>query len=368
MNDFTILHLPDLHINGTGNSLSRIMINLLEDIENEMEPVNNVILVVTGDLVHQAKYKEYKDNILSFFSQLSNVLMGKIRDAYFVPGNHDREHKPLDTQIIDEYNYKNSDQFYSSYWQYMKIGYIEYITLINEIYKILGIEREEKNTYSVRVSGIRDKRICFISFDTAWSSMGGVNDERKLKLGKFQSDEIYRQYQKELENGPFDLTIALGHHPLEWLEGTEETAIQAELLSKNRLGANVYISGHIHNRDVINWQNNRHSMTTLVSGIGWPDGSENHTYTHVYSSYTFNLDLNSIDVYVRSSNEDNHFRPDFRIYTTNMEEKNRKIVMPINIVKTQAYFELGNIVGRSPKACYITDETIDSLGDLNICI
>lgn len=58
MNDFTILHLPDLHINGTGNSLSRIMINLLEDIENEMEPVNNVILVVTGDLVHQAKYKE----------------------------------------------------------------------------------------------------------------------------------------------------------------------------------------------------------------------------------------------------------------------------------------------------------------------
>lgn len=364
MNDFTILHLSDLHINGTGNSLSRIMINLLEDIENEMEPVNNVILVVTGDLVHQAKYKEYKDNILSFFSQLSNVLMGKIRDAYFVPGNHDREHKPLDTQIIDEYNYKNSDQFYSSYWQYMKIGYIEYITLINEIYKILGIEREEKNTYSVRVSEIRDKRICFISFDTAWSSMGGVNDERKLKLGKFQSDEIYRQYQKELENGPFDLTIALGHHPLEWLEGTEETAIQAELLSKNRLGANVYMSGHIHNRDVINWQNNRHSMTTLVSGIGWPDGSENHTYTHVYSSYTFNLDLNSIDVYVRSSNEDNHFRPDFRIYTTNMEEKNRKIVMPINIVKTQAYFELGNIVGRSPKACYITDETIDSLGDL----
>ena len=110
----------------------------------------------------------------------------------------------------------------------------------------------------------------------------------------------------------------------------------------------------VHNRDVINWQNNRHSMTTLVSGIGWPEGSDLHSAPHVYSCYTFNLDLNSIDVYVRSSNEANCFKPDFRIYTQENQVKNRKIVMPINITETQPYFELGAVKGRSPKAVSYT--------------
>lgn len=48
---------------------------------------------------------------------------------------------------------------------------------------------------------------------------------------------------------------------------------------------NLYEPRHVHNRDVINWQNNRHSMTTLVSGIGWPEGSDLHSAPHVYSCY-----------------------------------------------------------------------------------
>lgn len=366
MNDFTILHLSDLHINGTGESLSRLMINLLEDIKEQMKPVNNIILVVTGDLIHQAKYEKYRKNVVTFFKKLEANIGDKIRDAYFVPGNHDREHKLLDNLIYSMYdgNSKTSEQFYLEYWQYAKIGYTEYLKLVNQLYEILNVKNTDSNTYGVRITKIEDKSICFISFDTSWSSKGGETDERNLNLGNFQIDQIYEQYQDKLKEGDPDLTIALGHHPIEWLKGKEETAIQAEVLSNNRLGVNVYICGHVHNRDVINWQNNRHSMTTLVSGIGWPDGSEKYPYVHVYSSYTFNIDLNSIDVYVRSSNENGQFRPDFRIYTTQIEEKNRKIVMPIDSIRTQAYFELGGVKGRSPKVCYITDEIIESIKSL----
>ena len=52
MNDFTILHLSDLHINQKGERLSLLMENLLIDIKNEMKFVDNIIIVVTGDLVH----------------------------------------------------------------------------------------------------------------------------------------------------------------------------------------------------------------------------------------------------------------------------------------------------------------------------
>ena len=51
MNDFTILHLSDLHINGHGKTLSRLMNNLLTDIESELKEVENIILVVTGDIL-----------------------------------------------------------------------------------------------------------------------------------------------------------------------------------------------------------------------------------------------------------------------------------------------------------------------------
>lgn len=367
MNDFTILHLSDLHINGQG-VLSRLMKNLLSDIESEMRDVENIILVVTGDILDKAQYDDYEDNVVQFFTQLKNILGNKLKDAYFVPGNHDREHKVLDDIALTAYSEQNSDEFKNNYWKYIQIGYDKYLKLVNRLYAILKIEQKDnntyENTYGVKVSNINNKRICFLLFDTAWSSKGGIQDERSLKIGRFQMHDILKEYEAVRKEKPFDMVIALAHHPLEWLDGIEENMFQAELLSKNRLGANVYISGHIHNRDVINWQNNRHSMTTLVSGIGWPDGNESHPYPHVYSSYTFNLDLNSIDVYVRSSNEDNCFNPDFRIYTKEHDAMRKKIVMPINVIETQSFFELGTVVGRSAKVCYITDSIIDSISEI----
>ena len=35
--------------------------------------------------------------------------------------------------------------------------------------------------------------------------------------------------------------------------------------------------------------------------------------------------------------------------------------MPINSCKTQAYFNLGTVKDRSPKACYITDDIVHDL-------
>ena len=56
MNDFTILHLSDLHINGTGKGLTPLLKNLLSDIKEELKPVDNVILVITGDIIDKANY------------------------------------------------------------------------------------------------------------------------------------------------------------------------------------------------------------------------------------------------------------------------------------------------------------------------
>lgn len=366
MNDFTILHLSDLHINQEGERLSLLMENLLIDIKQEMELVDDIIVVVTGDIVHRGNYK-YKENAIAFFKKLKEILKEKIKDIYIVPGNHDKVRNPIDAKIIQEYDFENksADPFYENYWKYILVSFSEYQSLVEEIYTIFFENKEEikekikEDTYGTCVTEINGKRICFMSFNTAWSCLGDY-DERHLIFGRFQLNKINEEYKKNRGKAGYDLVIALAHHPLNWLVGEEETLLQTNILSNFSLNCNIYISGHIHNRDIINWQSTRHSLTTLVSGIGWPDEEEDmqHPYAHTYSSYTFNLDINSIDVYVRSSDDNSSFEPDFRIYTKMRDKTSNKIVMPIDSNKTQAYFNLGTVENRSPKSYYITEETL----------
>lgn len=365
MNDFTILHLSDLHINQKGERLSILMENLLIDIKQEMELVDNIIVVVTGDIVHKGNY-DYKENAIAFFKKLKKVLKEKVKDIYIVPGNHDKVRNSIDAKIIQEYKFEGdvADKFYKDYWKYIMVSFADYQDMVKKIYEIFVDKAKVKkkvkaNTYGTFVTEINDKRICFMAFNTAWSCLGDI-DERNLKFGKFQLDEIKEEYKENMGKSGYDLVIAVAHHPLNWLTGEEETLLQTNILSNFSLNCNIYISGHIHNRDIINWQSTRHSLTTLVSGIGWPDEEEDmqHPYAHTYSSYTFNLDINSIDVYVRSSDDNSSFEPDFRIYTKKRDKANNKIVMPIDSNKTQAYFNLGAVEGRSPKSYYITEKAL----------
>lgn len=376
MNDFTILHLSDLHINREGKKLSILHENLLRDIEVEMRVSEDIIVVVTGDILDKAEYK-YRDNVIAFFEKLHEILGDRLKGLYIVPGNHDKIRNIMDESVIIKYytleQENKKQEFYQQYWKHLKMAFYEYLEVLKDIYKVFPNikfpENIEKDTYGVETIQISDKNLCFLLFNTAWSCLG-EDDERHLLLGDFQMEEIKQQYIKKYNalDKPFDLTIAVAHHPIDWLEGKEENMMKADILCNNSLNANIYICGHTHNRDVINWQNNRHSMTTLVSGLGWPDGNTDHPYAHTYSSYVFNLDVNSIDVYVRSSDDNYVFEPDFRIYTEQRNKEYNKIVMPINSCKTQAYFNLGTVKERSPKACYITDDIVHDLREYAILL
>ena len=115
MNDFTILHLSDLHINQTDGRLSLLMQNLLIDIEKEMQLVDNIIIVVTGDLVHKGNYS-YKESVISFFRKLYKITKGKVKDIYIVPGNHDKTRNAVDAKMLEEYeSCILNNEFYQKY-------------------------------------------------------------------------------------------------------------------------------------------------------------------------------------------------------------------------------------------------------------
>lgn len=368
MDDLTVLHLSDLHVDDTGIRKNLLLNNLLIDIENEMQYSNNIIIVVTGDLVNKANYKNKKE-IIEFFKKLRDVLDEKVKHIYIVPGNHDKVRSEIDEAILFSME-KDISMADELKWRYFRVAFEEYNNLVKDIYRIFYpsnkiAERVFNDTYGVHIDPINGKNICVIQFNTAWASKG-EKDQRQLYIGAYQLQELRKMYAEKYNKLPkkkIDLTLALAHHPLNWLTGKEEDLIQEEILSSTGFNVNAYICGHTHNRDIINWYNNRRSMTTLVSGLGWPDGSTQHPYAHTYSSYVFNLDVNSIDVYVRSSDDAYSFQSDFRIYTNQIDRDNKKIVMPIDSCKTQAYFNLETVINRSPKACYITDSVLGEITD-----
>ena len=386
MDEITILHLSDLHITETGEKYSKVLEYLIKDIGKEITYVkdNSLIVAVTGDIINEGV--PYKDNsaaynhTLLFFEDLKKCLGSKACGIYLVPGNHDKVRTDKDCflipsyRIVDEkYNSTKSkfdDRFLKSFWDshleaYKKEKGTGYLDLIKEIYRIFGMSEEDisekqyiNNTYGVDVIEVNGKKFCFVLLNTAWSCVNDF-DDRNLFLGFFQIQSLVEQFHALTDMNRPDLTIVLGHHPLSALHGKEEDLLFKELIAFESLDANIYLCGHTHDREVVNWVNNRHSITTLVTGIGWPDKPEknkSHVNSHTYATYVIDIDLNSVDVYMRDTNDVGSFKTDFRIYTNKNDATLKKITFPIKSHDVQTYIELSRGRGRSEKACYLTED------------
>ena len=75
----------------------------------------------------------------------------------------------------------------------------------------------------------------------------------------------------------------------------------------------------------------------------------------------FNLDINSIDVYVRSTNDNDEFNTDFSMYKNDHESKEKKITVPIKMRNNKSYFVLYTGVNRSNKSYYFNEKVVDEM-------
>lgn len=381
MDDLVILHLSDLHIDAkSSKNYSNLLKGLLNDIKNEinMAQDESVVIAVTGDTLHRGD-RDAVPAAIKFFGDLYKIVKEKFAAIYIVPGNHDKMRTKENNFLIPGYRLMNAnledkfgDEFYETFWKYHDetyssekgSGYHELIKKVYEIYGVKDFKNKEyiKDTFGVDVIDVLGKKYCFVMLNTAWSCLD-ENDTRQLILGKFQIEKIKKQYHELVDNltgNGVELTLVLGHHPIGALYGKEEDSLFTEMISFEELNANAYLCGHTHDRTIINWVNNRHSINTFMTGIGWPESNSGyHIGTHTYSMYVFNIDANSIDIYVRSTDDGGEFNPDFRIYTNANYRNNKKIVFPIKAEKAQTYISLDVGPCRPSKACYISDEFLE---------
>lgn len=78
-----IIHLTDLHVGYSG--LEKKLSKLISNLMYAMQPAQDYVVIVTGDIADNANYKEHFHKA----NDLLKVLKGAGYDVLVVPGNHD---------------------------------------------------------------------------------------------------------------------------------------------------------------------------------------------------------------------------------------------------------------------------------------
>ena len=153
---------------------------------------------------------------------------------------------------------------------------------------------------------------------------------------------------------------------MDWLTGVEEDKLRSYLLSNNSLNTDFYMCGHTNNRNNNNWYNNKHSLTTLVTGIGWPEENNNERpEMHCYSLYEINPKSNSIEIIMRRSNDDQQFINDFSAYTSDVNSNRGRISYPIRSSVTQSFINISRSKANDPLRLYLNKGLIDLISKVS---
>lgn len=373
---FCVLHLSDLHIVAFPKGYySQPLKKLIADIEIQLSSINEVVIVVSGDIIDKADYINNLDVALHFFKDLESKLHSKVKDIQIVPGNHDRI-RTAQTKLFS-YAHRNfglciGSDYCEDEWRLQQETYSDFFALVNKIYQIFGKTTEITNTFGVETLNIGNCNVCFIRLDTSWCSSGSDDDQRNLRVGRYQLDKLKENYQAIKGKGaddknPISITIAISHHPITWLLPDEEDTINQYIMESTSLDVDVLMCGHVHQRAVLNYFNHEHSMLTLVTGMA-SDSKSNSKEEHKYSIYVFNKTLNSCEIIMRKTQTTGTFDYDFSVYTGKKEQLGKKICYPVKITDNHPFITSSSPNASLSKSLLVDVTVLEKIRAVSKCI
>lgn len=233
------LHLSDFHT-GKDNyeeseMFSRIIGHVRRKVEDGFVPD---FIFVTGDIADKGTSIQYEKFCDDFLHPLQEVI-GEDAHArtYMVPGNHD-----LDRKVNKAFDRIEFCKLREQYFDPTTEGATERKMLVERFRNFIdhdvtdranGFEKSE-GTFSERVT-VRGANIGVVGVNTAWLSKD-EDDEGFLTLGKPLLESALRNVDGS------ELTIVLGHHPINWFAKEQQRPIRSLLAHQNC----IYLHGHLH--------------------------------------------------------------------------------------------------------------------------
>ena len=240
------LHISDFHFRAGGDSFSQVVScdalvrDILLHLSDEF-PLQ--FIVVTGDIAFSGMPSEY-ELALTFFASLVDKLGLDAGRLCIVPGNHDVDRN------TQKYMYEGVRSRLGSQWDVD-----EFLGLESERSQLMerqaafrafrmrllvdGHDTSETNEglALVRRFDLDGFRVCVLELNSAWLS-GDKDRQGSLLVGERQIIDALAV----VENYDPHLTVALTHHPTEWLAEFDRIACTNRLVPQ----VDVFHSGHLH--------------------------------------------------------------------------------------------------------------------------
>jgi len=233
-----LIHISDIHLKETGNSILEKKEQLFNAFQNELLNVENLFMVISGDVAFSGKESEYQQAIELFNNIKSKVerYSQKEIEWVIVPGNHDCDfdngsktvRKILIEQIQQDRNVindeiieqccKNQGNFLKFLKSYQSNGNILYE---GKLLRILEYKFDKFN-------------IIFNCYNTSWMS------QRHEEPGKMYFPIQY--YPKKYINHKANLVISLLHHSFNWHEPVNSRELRQHLEETS----DIVLTGHEH--------------------------------------------------------------------------------------------------------------------------
>jgi 3',5'-cyclic AMP phosphodiesterase CpdA/tetratricopeptide (TPR) repeat protein len=320
MPQFNIVHLSDLHIGGKEDGrFARVRDSLIDDLYCLTVKVGMNIdaIAITGDVIDRGTGSESFKITEEFFKVLTSTLQIEKDKLVFVPGNHDVPRKHIVPLIMGSASEEDFQDLNASQenWENLGIRFSAFTKFVSNLTN--QSERSQVVFGGSFKDVVSDKgTVRFVQLNSSWSSIGN-SDYEKLRIGRWQLESLKNEVKKAERA---DLTLALMHHPLDWLSRTEHALTKDFLKSKYELSVDALLHGHIHDGGIDISTNPDGSLVTFVSGIGYPKADELGNGLPKlsmcrYAIYNFNTDRGTIDVTLRITRADGSFVSDTQLYT-----------------------------------------------------
>jgi len=247
-----ILHITDLHFGYEGKEkpgAKAQRINCLDSLLNEISELDSqwkpTIICITGDLVWCGAANDFDEAELWLDKLLQKCDLDYSK-VILCPGNHEVDQskakkfsRPSTALEADEcLAYPIADHYLEPFAEYIKFCKKTGVSTLE-----LG-KTKPSLVGTCTINGIR-----FVVLNSAWFSKD-KEDKDKLWLGLPHLELMQSNQQISVLQGSQNppITVALMHHPLDWLNSEEQNTFSGRKDTKDYLAkrCHILLTGHTH--------------------------------------------------------------------------------------------------------------------------
>jgi UDP-2,3-diacylglucosamine pyrophosphatase LpxH len=242
-----VIQISDIHFGATKDTVAALAGKASKAIIAKTPRAEACFIAISGDVANSGDPTEYgaaRRFLQEIKSELMNANVGPV-NIVAVPGNHDlnlrleNDTRRFLLDSLDKYLATSVDFEGSTFDSIISVQN-DFFQFESEISGLPALSNHEKLYYR-RSFWTGERTIVFHCFNTAWLSR---RHEQQAKL--FLPPQIY-DFRTPTN---IDLSVAILHHPYNWLESSNQKLLKSFIESE----ADVALTGHEHDADMIRFQ------------------------------------------------------------------------------------------------------------------